>query len=164
MSITKELHELYPNGTRVTNKELKIILQQLYNKYNIKKAACATHIQNFGFPTKKCKLKEGDKRVDGVILLSLNKYYDKDIKSEKKSIQTDLKNTTFENIQNINENLSPMAKFCLSKEKEIFGDNPSSELIRAFRQGFIAALEADKVIYDMIMKMESTKPVNNIEN
>lgn len=162
MSITKELHELYPNGTRITNKELKIVLQQLYDKYKIKKAACATHVQNFGFSIKKCKLKEGDKRVDGVILLSLDKYYDKDIKSEKKSTQSDLGDITSKDIQNINENLSPIVKFCLSKEKDILGDNPSPEFVHVFRQGFIAALEANKVIYDMIIGL--TKSINNIEN
>jgi len=56
--------------------------------------------------------------------------------------------------------LSPMAKFCLDREKDVLGDNPSPELTHAFRQGFIAALEADKVMYDMIMKMGLTKPKN----
>lgn len=59
--------------------------------------------------------------------------------------------------------LSPMAKICLEKEKEILGENASPELTHAFRQGFIAALEADKVMYDMVMKMGLTKP-KNIEN
>lgn len=162
MSITKELHELYPDGTRVTNKELKSVLQQLYNKYNIKRAACATHIQRFGFSIKKCKLREGDRRIDGVILLSSDKYYDKDIKSEK-SIQTNIKDIISKNIQNMDDKLSPMAKFCLAREKDILGDNPSLELTHAFRQGFIAALEADKVMYGMITKMGLMKP-KDIEN
>lgn len=59
--------------------------------------------------------------------------------------------------------LSPMAKFCLAREKEILGDNPSLELTHAFRQGFIAALEADKVMYGMIQKMGLMKP-KDIEN
>ena len=59
--------------------------------------------------------------------------------------------------------LSPMAKICLEKEKEILGEDASPELTHAFRQGFIAALEADKVMYDMVMKMGLTKP-KNIEN
>lgn len=160
MSITKELHKLYPNGTRVTNKELKSVLQQLYNKYNLKKAACGTHVQNFGFSTKKCKIREGDKRVDGVILLSLD-YYDKDIKPKKENIQTKSKNINFEN--KMEKGLSSMAKICLEKEKEILGEDASPELTHAFRQGYIAALEVDKVLYDMVMNMGLTKP-KNIEN
>ena len=63
----------------------------------------------------------------------------------------------------MDDKLSPMAKFCLAREKDILGDNPSPELTHAFRQGFIAALEADKVMYDMITKMGLMKP-KDIEN
>ena len=68
MTIIDELHKLYPNGTRVTNKELKATLQQLYDKHGLKHAACATHIERFGFDAKKCKIREKDKRTDGLIL------------------------------------------------------------------------------------------------
>ena len=61
------------------------------------------------------------------------------------------------------DKLSPMAKFCLAREKDVLGDNPSLELTHAFRQVFIAALEADKVMYGMIMKMGLIKP-EEIEN
>lgn len=69
MNIIEELRQLYPNGTRVTNKELKATLQQLYDKHGLKQTACATHIQKFGFDTKKCKIRKKDKRADGVILI-----------------------------------------------------------------------------------------------
>ena len=68
MNIIDELHKLYPNGTRVTNKELKATLQRLYDKHGITQAACATHIEKFGFDAKKCKIREKDKRTDGLIL------------------------------------------------------------------------------------------------
>ena len=68
MNIIEELRKLYPNGTRVTNKELKATLQQLYDKHGLKKTACATHIEKFGFDAKKCKIREKNKRADGVIL------------------------------------------------------------------------------------------------
>lgn len=61
------------------------------------------------------------------------------------------------------DKLSPMAKFCLAREKDVLGDNPSLELTHAFRQGFIAALEADKIMYDMIQEMGLMKP-KDIEN
>ena len=56
--------------------------------------------------------------------------------------------------------LSSMAQICVEKEKEVLGENASPELTHAFRQGFIAALEADKVMYDIIMEMGLTKPKN----
>ena len=68
--IKEELH--YQTGDRVTNKELKATLQSLYDKYQIKEKAKATHIMNFGYFTKKCKIRIGDKRVDGLELYSIN--------------------------------------------------------------------------------------------
>ena len=56
-----------------------------------------------------------------------------------------------------------MAKLCLAREKDILGDNPSLELTHVFRQGFIAALEADKIMYNMIQEMGLMKP-KDIEN
>ena len=64
--IKEELH--YQTGDRVTNKDLKDTLQSLYDKYQIKEKAKATHIVNFGYLTKKCKIRIGDKRVDGLEL------------------------------------------------------------------------------------------------
>ena len=61
------------------------------------------------------------------------------------------------------DKLGPMAKFCLAREKDILGDNPSPELTHAFRQGFITALQADKTMYDIILKMGLLTP-KNIEN
>ena len=57
-----ELH--YQTGDRVTNKELKDTLQALYDKYQIKEKAKATHIARY-YKVKKCKIRIGDKRVDG---------------------------------------------------------------------------------------------------
>ena len=68
--IRHELH--YQTGDRVTNKKLKDTLQSLYDKYQIKEKAKATHIMNFGYLTKKCKIRIGDKRVDGLELYSIN--------------------------------------------------------------------------------------------
>lgn len=56
--------------------------------------------------------------------------------------------------------LCSMAKICLLREKDILGEDASPELTHAFRQGFIAALEADKVMYDMLMDIQ--KPNNNL--
>ena len=66
--IKNELH--YQTGDRVTNKELKAILQSLYDKYQIKEKAKATHIVRYGYLTKRCKIRNGGKRIDGVELIS----------------------------------------------------------------------------------------------
>ena len=47
--IRNELH--YQTGDRVTNKDLKDTLQSLYDKYQIKEKAKATHIVRYGYLT-----------------------------------------------------------------------------------------------------------------
>jgi hypothetical protein len=54
----------YKIGDRVTNKELKATLQSLYDEQGIKEKAKATHITRY-YQVKKCKIRIGDKRVDG---------------------------------------------------------------------------------------------------
>ena len=55
-------------GQRVKNPELKALIQQHYNRLGIKKTAKATDITKYGFETKKVKIKEGDRYVNGVEL------------------------------------------------------------------------------------------------
>ncbi len=62
----------YQTGDRVTNKELKATLQSLYDKYQIKEKAKATHIVRYGYLTKRRKIRIGDKRIDGLELYSIN--------------------------------------------------------------------------------------------
>ena len=66
--IKEELH--YQTGDRVTNKELKATLQSLYDKYQIKEKAKATHIVRYGYLTKRCKIRIEDKRINGVEIIS----------------------------------------------------------------------------------------------
>lgn len=63
-SLKQELH----TGQRVKNPELKALIQQHYNRLGIKKTAKATDITKYGFETKKVKIKEGDRYVNGVEL------------------------------------------------------------------------------------------------
>ena len=58
----------YKNGDRITNKKLKATLQKYYDKYEIKEKAKATHIVRFGYSFKRCKIRLGDKRIDGLEL------------------------------------------------------------------------------------------------
>ena len=59
----------YQTGNRVTNKELKPTLQSLYDEQEIKEKAKATHIARY-YKVKKCKIRIGDKRVDGYEIIS----------------------------------------------------------------------------------------------
>ena len=59
----------YQTGNRVTNKELKATLQSLYDEQEIKEKAKATHIARY-YKVKKCKIRIGDKRVDGSEIIS----------------------------------------------------------------------------------------------
>lgn len=65
-----ELHLLFDDGDRISNKELKSLLKKLYRKYGINRTAVGTQIKEFGFETRKCKMPIDNmgKRVDGVIL------------------------------------------------------------------------------------------------
>lgn len=58
----------YQKADRVTNKELKATLQSLYDQNKIKEKAKATHIVRFGYTFKRCKIRLGDKRIDGLEL------------------------------------------------------------------------------------------------
>ena len=60
----------YQKGNRVTNKELKATLQSLYDEQGIKEKAKATHITRY-YKVKKCKIRIGDKRIDGYEILSV---------------------------------------------------------------------------------------------
>ena len=60
----------YKTGDRVTNKELKATLQSLYDEQGIKEKAKATHITRY-YQVKKCKIRLGDKRVDGYEIMSV---------------------------------------------------------------------------------------------
>lgn len=59
----------YQKGDRVTNKELKATLQSLYDEHEIKEKAKATHITRY-YNAKKCKIRIGDKRIDGYEIIS----------------------------------------------------------------------------------------------
>ncbi len=66
--IRKELYEIYPSGCRVSNKELKAVLQKLYKKHGIDTVATATDITRYGYKVKPCKLVVDNVRKNGLIL------------------------------------------------------------------------------------------------
>lgn len=67
--ISKELYSKYPSGCRVSNKELKNVLQSLYDKYGIRAKATATDITRFGYKVKPCKVPSDKGRINGLILM-----------------------------------------------------------------------------------------------
>ena len=66
--IIYELNKLYPTGIRVTNKDLKHSIQDIYDRLGYKAHAKGTDILRFGYLTKKVKIRIDEKRVDGVEL------------------------------------------------------------------------------------------------
>ena len=67
--ISKELYSKYPSGSRVSNKELKDVLQRLYDQYGLQVVATATDITRYGYKVKPCKLPSDNGRINGKILI-----------------------------------------------------------------------------------------------
>ena len=68
--IETELHNRYPSGCRVSNKELKKVIQMLYDSYGIKAVATATDITRYGYSTRACKIPTDNGRINGLILIA----------------------------------------------------------------------------------------------
>ena len=69
--IIYELNKLYPTGIRVTNKDLKRSIQDIYDRLGYKAHAKGTDILKYGYLTKKVKIRIDGKRVDGVELIKV---------------------------------------------------------------------------------------------
>ena len=61
---------MFPSGTRVSNKELKKVIQMLYDTYGIKAVATATDITRYGYSTRACKIPSDNGRINGLILIA----------------------------------------------------------------------------------------------
>ena len=66
--IRNELQKLYKTGDRVTNKDLKRSIQEIYDRLGYNCKAKGTDIKLYGYSTKKVKIRIDDKRLDGVEL------------------------------------------------------------------------------------------------
>ena len=66
--IRNELNQLYHTGDRVTNKDLKRSIQDIYDRLGYKSKAKGTDIKLYGYSTKKVKIRIDDMRLDGVEL------------------------------------------------------------------------------------------------
>ena len=67
--IQQELRNIIHAGDRLTNSEVRTILQSLYDKHQIKKRARATDIILFGFLTKRAIIMRDGKRNEGIRIL-----------------------------------------------------------------------------------------------
>lgn len=67
--IQQELQLLIHIGDRFTNAQVRRILQDLYDKYNIKRKAKATDITLFGFVTKRAIISIDGKRNEGIQII-----------------------------------------------------------------------------------------------
>lgn len=66
--ISQELHSIYPSNSRVSNRELKAVLQNMYDRYGIKAKATAIDIAKYGYNVRACKIPTEDGRINGLIL------------------------------------------------------------------------------------------------
>ena len=66
--IRNELQKLYHTGDRVTNKDLKRIIQEIYDRLGFKCKAKGTDIKLYGYSTRKVKIRIDNMRLDGVEL------------------------------------------------------------------------------------------------
>ena len=69
--IIYELNKLYPTGIRITNKDLKRSIQDIYDRLGYQAHAKGTDILKYGYLTKKVKIRIDGKRVDGVELAKI---------------------------------------------------------------------------------------------
>ena len=77
--ITLKLHHIFHGGDRVSNKKLKETIQAIYNQFGwASLKAKGTDITKFGFRTKKCKIRIGKDRIDGVELSTLDQILQND--------------------------------------------------------------------------------------
>ena len=69
--IIYELNKLYPTGIRITNKDLKRSIQDIYDRLGYQTHAKGTDILKYGYHTKKVKIRIDEKRMDGVELIKI---------------------------------------------------------------------------------------------
>ena len=67
--IQKELQQIIHTGDRLTNTDVRRILQSQYDKHQIRKRAKATDIVLFGFLTKRAIIMKDGKRNEGIRIL-----------------------------------------------------------------------------------------------
>lgn len=70
--IQQELRQIIHTGDRLTNSEVRRLLQTLYDKHQIRKRARATDIILFGFLTKRAIIMKNGKRNEGIRIVGIS--------------------------------------------------------------------------------------------
>ena len=66
-----EIQNRFNNGDKYTNKDLKKILQDIYDEHYSKAKAKASDIRYFGFDFRRIKIKVDDNWINGLHLIKL---------------------------------------------------------------------------------------------
>lgn len=67
--IQQEILQLFNNGGRITNEEVRRRLQTIYDRYKINRKPKATDLLLYGIKTRRVAIKQGEKRQEGVLVL-----------------------------------------------------------------------------------------------
>lgn len=65
------IYNRFNDGDKYTNKDLKRILQDIYDENYFRSTAQASDIRYFGFDFRRCKIKVDDKWINGLHLIKL---------------------------------------------------------------------------------------------
>lgn len=65
IAIVARSYELMPKGSRISKKDVKEKLAQIYSEFGLKRVAKSTDLQEWGIPVKEVKITQNDKRIDG---------------------------------------------------------------------------------------------------
>ena len=69
--IQQDILQLFNNGERVTNAEVRRRLQIIYDRYSINRKPKTTDLLLYGLQTKRIAIRQGEKRQEGVLVLYL---------------------------------------------------------------------------------------------
>lgn len=64
-AIVIRCYELMPKGSKISKKDVKTILAQIYSEFGLNRIAKSTDLQEWGIPVKEIKIALNNKRVDG---------------------------------------------------------------------------------------------------
>ncbi|MBR1834884.1 MAG: hypothetical protein IJ785_05210 [Bacteroidales bacterium] len=68
--IQQEVKQIFHCGERITNEEARRRLRTIFDRYDINRKPKATDLLLYGIKTKRIAIKQGEKRVEGVAILS----------------------------------------------------------------------------------------------
>lgn len=63
--IVTRCYELMPKGSRISKKDVKRHLNQIYSEFGLTRNAKSTDLQEWGIPVREIKISQNNKRVDG---------------------------------------------------------------------------------------------------